>query len=145
MRLFKKYYYNKKSYWPQTKNKAVWTTYSWDDSDEKLWPVGSRARIGHAEGVGSVVPECGMKLVLKLSPPDALSTHPCARGVSGLDHEALHMRNHPFNSHLQSSSNPEVRLNTRQELIPWWHDEIRGRCNNRSYCGRRSSPQFWGI
>lgn len=62
----------------------------WDDSDEELWAVGSWSCIGHAEGVGSVMSQSGMKLILKLSTPDAFPTHASPCGVSSLDHETLH-------------------------------------------------------
>lgn len=130
---------------PKIWKKLIWWSYSWDNSDEKLRSIGSWACVGHAEGVGSVMPQCGMELVLKLSTPDAFSTHTRARRISRLDHEALHTRSHLFNSHQNIQILRRTHLNTPQVLIPWWHDGICGRCNNRSCYGRRSSPLFWGT
>ena len=64
-------------------------THGRDDGEEELGAVGAGPTVGHAEGVGAVVSQRGVELVLKLPAPDALASHPRSRGVARLDHEAL--------------------------------------------------------
>ena len=110
-----------------------------NDGDEELGAVGSRASVGHAEGVGPVVTQRGMELVLKLPSPDALSSHPCSCGVPCLDHEALEtedlqVRHVSFSNSSQSDTCVIVTPDSRMWSPPWLLVKTAQRINNLFVC-----------
>lgn len=136
----------KKSYWPQTKKQSSlddlqlgrrwWkTAIRWFPG--LRWPCWGckvcRASVWHETRPQTLPPRCSLH--------PSLCPWGLRSGSWSPTHETSPVQLTSTNIHQSWGT----RLNARQELIPWWHDEICGCCNNRSYCGRRSSPQFWGI